>query len=735
MRRSLKWQFFVSYMIVVIPLFVMLAVTFYATANILESEIIYSSELRLKQVADELQSEVISLRRTADGISIDRDLAKRNMQRNEYYALKGIEALKRFKAGDDSIAEIGVCYQDDRLYTSSGMYINEVYARRLLGLSQEGAEQFLRMLQYGERDDAFHLYSGATDAEKRLLCVMYIPHGVRLATSCVVYEFDMSRLKWRMDNLIGEYHGLAALMLDDEAVLTSGDADSLLPDQSASNGFQTWRSGDLGMGLSVMLAIEYGAILAPVVTLRTIAMAVLTVGLFIVMILCYRMSVRNYHPIRSIAHVLGVHFDLKNERNELDAIHDAIDSTMAQKRTLASVVDENRKMMRVQSCAVLFHGLETDDGELRRMLAIAQFHVEEYPLYACVMVLPGTGRCSDRQADQIHVALTRQFPLSIDWPVDGERAIALAVGLDSEKDVRKQIEDFTARVGDILKREDCGGWRIGVGQSYPKLSMLHRSLVEAAVAIRVNKHGAGEVAMFSEMISACGIRRKYDTPWVDRLNEALFTHNIDEACQVMDEFCAFASEESDAGDRSRDCYCITHAIYTYMIEVHAKQELIAALMKVETDDAAFYTQKVKDIIILLFSSEREKQDISGPIAEIVAYVQQHYMEQTMSVEVLAERFQLSKSHISRLFKENLQRNYIDYLTELRFAQARRLLRETNLSVRTIVERVGYMDPVSFNRKFKQLYGISPTDYRRACQEDPSSAAAGEETLSEQPRSI
>ena len=55
-------------------------------------------------------------------------------------------------------------------------------------------------------------------------------------------------------------------------------------------------------------------------------------------------------------------------------------------------------------------------------------------------------------------------------------------------------------------------------------------------------------------------------------------------------------------------------------------------------------------------------------------------------------------------------------------------KESNLSVRAIVESVGYVDIASFNRKFKKYHGISPTDYRKNYRLDQSSETEGEETV-------
>lgn len=83
-----------------------------------------------------------------------------------------------------------------------------------------------------------------------------------------------------------------------------------------------------------------------------------------------------------------------------------------------------------------------------------------------------------------------------------------------------------------------------------------------------------------------------------------------------------------------------------------------------------------------------------------------------SVTALAEELHLSPAHFSRVFKKCIGQSPLDFLVETRLARARHLLRETNLSVGAISERLDYADVYFFSRQFKQKTGFSPLEYRR-----------------------
>lgn len=90
-----------------------------------------------------------------------------------------------------------------------------------------------------------------------------------------------------------------------------------------------------------------------------------------------------------------------------------------------------------------------------------------------------------------------------------------------------------------------------------------------------------------------------------------------------------------------------------------------------------------------------------------------HLQEGLGLEETAERFGFSKYHFSRLFKENLQMNFNQYLSALRMEQAERVLVQNSyITVRETGYRCGYKSYGAFVKAFKETYGCTPTEYRR-----------------------
>jgi AraC family transcriptional regulator of arabinose operon len=99
------------------------------------------------------------------------------------------------------------------------------------------------------------------------------------------------------------------------------------------------------------------------------------------------------------------------------------------------------------------------------------------------------------------------------------------------------------------------------------------------------------------------------------------------------------------------------------------------------------------------------------------YLRQN-VHQQLSLGDMADHANLSKSHFSRLFKEQTGYPPIDYFIHLKVQHACMLLSVTRQTVREISQAVGYDDQYYFSRIFKKTIGVSPSKYREVPEAKP-----------------
>lgn len=113
--------------------------------------------------------------------------------------------------------------------------------------------------------------------------------------------------------------------------------------------------------------------------------------------------------------------------------------------------------------------------------------------------------------------------------------------------------------------------------------------------------------------------------------------------------------------------------------------------------------------ILMSVSNRNNQENEQLIQKVTQYIAEHY-HLDISLDQCAQICNLSPQYLSKLFKRTMDISFIEYLTQVRVAEARELLETTDLLVNEIAERVGY-NPKNFIRVFKKQVGLPPGQYR------------------------
>lgn len=104
-------------------------------------------------------------------------------------------------------------------------------------------------------------------------------------------------------------------------------------------------------------------------------------------------------------------------------------------------------------------------------------------------------------------------------------------------------------------------------------------------------------------------------------------------------------------------------------------------------------------------------DTSSVILEVERFMKKNYAS-PITVEDMARKFNFNASYLTRIFKKQTGESPVKYLLRLRIDEAKKLLLEhPDLSVKQISTLVGYEDQHYFSRFFKELTGLSPSDYR------------------------
>ncbi|MGN8760723.1 helix-turn-helix domain-containing protein [Oribacterium sp. HCP3S3_B9] len=204
---------------------------------------------------------------------------------------------------------------------------------------------------------------------------------------------------------------------------------------------------------------------------------------------------------------------------------------------------------------------------------------------------------------------------------------------------------------------------------------------------------------FDQILRVAGLRGFDD--FGDRFN-GVATFNDSEwrlILAVIAEFKAMCTEDKNGGTVSMEdahAFLYLQALELASIFAKARRRLLHAELEAN--------QKVVPETVV-------KTGVHQKVHEVALYLQTHIHE-SVSLEELAQRFFMSRSYLTRSFRNVTGFSVVEYMTYIRIQKAQQLLRESDRSITEIADLCGFGNITYFEKVFKTTTGHTPVQYRK-----------------------
>ena len=290
------------------------------------------------------------------------------------------------------------------------------------------------------------------------------------------------------------------------------------------------------------------------------------------------------------------------------------------------------------------------------------------------------------------------------------RQLPIIVFRNQEKSFRSQAIALTKSILSLNK--DSLQWFLGIGQVYEQLDEIRQSYQEAQIAtvdttLPVKYRFYSDVPAIN-LETDIQLRKQQQKEFFDQIRLGDWDAIQSSILRVIQQY--------ESGGHSL-LYTQQRVLELIWIAVRVMEEMgieaEAPYFSFQTKD---YRQLRTETLILvkglhtIYALHYEEVE-ADKIHQIKQYIREH-SHVDISLEILAQRVRLSPIYISKMFKEKLGINYIDFLTECRIENAKKLLNDPDRSLKEITFEIGYHEPNYFSKVFKKMCGVSPKEYRK-----------------------
>ena len=561
------------------------------------------------------------------------------------------------------------------------------------------------------RGDVYSLIISETDARGVCTNAMMVNFDAK--------EFNKLYFQFPYDNCVLYRPDTDEIVFPDAASEKTAACDfSEIRNTSARSGYV---SGKRGRGASFIYSyladpklyyircIDTGRLSSELESFRTTAVQVAAIILISWLFVSLLILIRFYVPLKKVVNFLAVQIG-QNAPNG-DAVFNNIDrylqKELANKETSASVLKREYLKQLLTSPAPDDADVQTAFGGFETALDPSR------PLYIVLTaseLLPGVEGGVSTAAERLPDAdIQENAPCAFERiAVDG--LFAFIVQFSSEG---KATSYFESAAGNeqafaVVSEKICGAR--GMHRSFSRL----RELYAARIFYR------GKDAAYEHYIDTRKSGMRYPEALEAKLMQALRAGNraAAEAAyrDIMRELCAYryaaivfnlkrlyvnltaASDAAPSGGEEERLYDSADRI-ALVIE-HAED--------ISDIDAEYRALMEK---ICTQSEEQHKRKQKKTAERIKRIVDERLYDAQLSSKSIADSLGLSDTYVSKLFKASENISIANYINEARMAHAKRLLQETDLTIKEIAERVGMSNGQYFYVLFRKYFGSSPAQFR------------------------
>jgi AraC-like DNA-binding protein len=448
-------------------------------------------------------------------------------------------------------------------------------------------------------------------------------------------------------------------------------------------------------GWSFVTIMPTKQFLERVIQMRTFVVVILLFVILIGIAAAVVLSRRTYRPIRTLG--------ARNER-------------------LVTQIDAQRPMMREHFLLKMLRGVWTDDEEIAGLMKIHGMEMSG-PFFFVMLVSLGERRKDITAAQHVNIEKALE---KVHFPEGGvgygvelvhDNVFALAINLaGGELELKDKQKETAYTIIKLMKKIGIRVPNVSIGRRYLYSKHYNRSFIEASVAKKYEVPGEFERLLFFDEIKPLQDQVSW-YPLGDqvKLAQSLKQGDAAVALETLRTILgSIAAKEQSILLLKCMGYDVVNTVFKTLGEMRITEYFPRIKSLLEFQSLEQLEEQLTSLIVDICEQVNHARDNRQAMLgnEILDYIDRHYRSYELSLEQVADQFNLSVSYIGRLLKEQTGETFTEYVARLRMDEVKRALVATDQPTKDIIVSVGLLDASNFIRKFRKSEGITPGEFRR-----------------------
>lgn len=728
--NKLLWQYFISYLAVMLTVMAILLVYAYESFHRFHSQILlgnYANSLELIRETNE--SELSTLVSMTGQFTSSLNISPFTFQDEPEKAIRLMNQLSSYKASSSFIGGLYLhFYGDDYVFSSTSSYQLDGFVNRAAVFEDISPEELLRALEgtkrmtvYPEQDVDGYIFN-STKQSKRVLPI-FVPVSYSSGVHCgtVMYLIETSIYENWFSTMASGSVDLYIMQRDRPLVsrqVSGVPLESVLVAAQEENAELRWerekyhliqiqgKTWDFTYSMLISdreLGVAMGG---TVKMLLVVAAVVAALGLLLIT----RFVQSKMQPIRLLHSML---LDREPTGNELIEIRDSVQRLIDDNAMMATRMESVEALRKADFARRFLTGGFEDADAYFSMAEEIHVNVDMRYFAVCILAQP---------PESLYELMPDKLNHLFDERVSG---VARTLGLYGKviliafsNDQQMLFAFLHQKFAGI--RASSGGITMAVSGAHSDYREGQHAYLEAENAFeRRFLQGNAVPICFEAAMEKHGETVESSQQAVERLRIALRAGEAERVCVALDEITRLMRGTNTSLFGFRCMYNDILNVVSAEARDSAAEEEIYDLFKLsECLSLEDLDTMLRGVCARLIAGRVAPRvvDAPAPVREAMEIIRRRFSEPGISVSSIAQQVGMSDSRLSVEFKKAYQMTPLECLTSHRMRSARRLLSTTDMPVKDIAVECGYYDISGFNRRFKVQTGMTPQQFRQANQD-------------------
>lgn len=726
-----------SYLLVfLVPFLIVSGIWFKTSKDSINQQLELSARNHLLQLQSSFENNLMQLNDLSHQIPHDNKLSLK-MISHPYYTLEGQQSLRKNRLEGSIVDEVFLMYYEkpDMLFSTSG-WLNTELLLKSSGKNNFSAGEIAQLLTT-DVPKLINLEDEYTESHNRMYYLVPLQNADQVSYGTAVYAIKESSIQKLLDQSSYGEESTNYLVNEQNQVLSSTGNRELLsymnnPDNVAQakqektltisgHRFMTQQLENTGLGLSYIGVVNPDKALATINRVQQKFLYFILGTLLLGSVLVFVLGRYNYRPIQRLEQLMEEYDDenaethVSGERSGIQ-VHERVSRFLNENKELHEEIQRQTPHAREQVLRKLIGGRIKDEEQL--VVLLDSVHVQLKGKYYFTMTI-STREKGLNEFSQQHDVLMEYLQMvrgtgfvGYATEVLSTQVIAILVAYEEETEMKRISEALYNDIFDLVGLRPT----IAAGNPVKHLAEINRSFIESLAALEHSFTMKEQAIVYYDELKEEPVTGGISYPDSQKMKliQSLTQGDFDVAGETIHRLIENGLDQQlTAGAQKIYGFYLLNILTKFASDIQSCPALTTA--EEAADFHSLYDLEpqlleIAKVLCALVQSKPQNQE-SQLKQELFVFIQDNYASSQLSLEMVAEEFQLSVSYLSRFIKKESGMTFSKYIQELRMEKIKQALIDSDRPIKDIIREAGYYDVSNYTRKFRTLVGVTPGQFR------------------------